>query len=98
MNKYITEQEARAIFKEEMRKMVGYSELQIPEYLPTSEAYLKLNYPSAASLRKAAHDGFFRAGIEFQDRRTKDSTYHNYYFNINACVKRLNTPAEKRRA
>ena len=58
--------------------MVGYSEPQIPEYLPTLEAYLKLDYPSAVSLRKAAHNGFFRAEIKFQDCRTKDSTYHNY--------------------
>ena len=98
MSRYITEQEARAIFREEMRKMVGYNEQQKTEYLPTSEAYVRLNYPSAASLRKAAHEGFFRAGIEFQDRRTKNSTYHNYYFNIDACIKRLNTPVEKRRA
>ncbi|MEM9507384.1 MAG: hypothetical protein AAGA16_06805 [Cyanobacteria bacterium P01_E01_bin.35] len=74
MSKYITEQEARAIFKEEMRRMVGATETQDNKWLPTSEAYRKLNYLSQNSLREAVKNEFFRVGIEVQDRRRKDSS------------------------
>jgi hypothetical protein len=96
MNRYITEQEARAIFKDEMRRMVGATEIKDIRWLPTSEAYQKLNYPSQNSIREAVKDEFFRVGIEVQDRRRKNSTKPVYYFNISACLKRLNTPPEKR--
>jgi hypothetical protein len=48
------------------------------------------------SIREAVKDEFFRVGIEVQDRRRKNSTKPVYYFNISACLKRLNTPPEKR--
>ena len=98
MNRYITEQEARAIFKEEMCKMVGaVAESRDPEWLPTSEACKKLNYASQDSLRKAVSNQTLRLGFEVQDRRSPESRNCSYYFNIRACIKRLNTPPEKRR-
>ena len=96
MSRYITEQEARAIFKDEMRRMVGAVEPQDIEWLPTSEACKKLNYPSQDSLRKAVSKGILRLGFEVQDRRSPESQNCSYYFSIRACVKRLNTPPEKR--
>jgi hypothetical protein len=97
MNRYITEQEVRAIFKDEMRRMIGIvAEPQDIEWLPTSEACRKLNYPSQDSLRKAVSNGTLRLGFEVQDRRSPESRNCSYYFNIPACVKRLNTPPEKR--
>ena len=97
MNRYITEQEARAIFKDEMRRMVGNAvEPRNIEWLPTSEARRKLNYPSQDSLRKAVANGTLRIGFEVQDRRSPESQNCLYYFSIPACLKRLNTPPEKR--
>ena len=98
MTRYITEQEARAIFKYEKRRMVGTAEPNYIELLPTSEACRKLNYSSQDSLRKAVSNGTLRLGYEVQDRRSPESRNCSYYFSIPACVKRLNTPPEKRRA
>ena len=79
MSRYITEQEARAIFKDEMRRMVGtVVEPQNIEWLPTSA------------------NGTLRLGFEVQDRRSPESQNCSYYFSIPACLKRLNTPPEKR--
>lgn len=99
MNRYITEKEARAIFRDEMRRMVGtVTESQNIEWLPTSEACKKLNYSSQDSLRKAVANGTLRLGYEVQDRRSPESRNCSYYFSIPACIKRLNTPPEKRGA
>lgn len=84
MSKYITEQETKAVFRDEIRRMVGVEKPQDIEYLSTSEACVRLNYPSHNSIREAVKNEFFRIGIGLQDRRRKNS------------IKRLNTESEKR--
>lgn len=103
----LTEQEIRRIardeikkfilelFSERIRSLLGFNYKDI-EYLPTSKAYKKLGFPSHKALRKAVYDGLFRVGKEVQDRRRNDSYQADYYFNIQACIKRLDTPPEKR--
>ena len=91
-----TEQDIRAIVRDEFRQMAGANQPQDIEFLPTSEAYKRLGYPSGKQLRKAIDDGILRVGNEVQDRRSDDSTRPIYYFNIQACIKQLNTPPEKR--
>lgn len=95
MDKNFTEQDIRAIIRDEIAKAFGYGNKDI-EFLPTSKAYKKLGYPSAKQLRKAIDDGILRIGHEVQDRRSDDSTKPIYYFNIQACIKQLNKPPEKR--
>lgn len=98
--KQLTEKEVRAIFKDEIKKLFSqffvFNNRSDIEFLPTAQAYKKLGYPAASQLRKAITQGVLRIGTEVQDRRSKDSAIANYYFNIPACIKRLNTPPEKR--
>jgi hypothetical protein len=57
--------------------------------------YSRTSKLTPAQLREAINNGTFRIGKEVQDRRSKGALYSRYYFNISACVKRLNTPPEK---
>ena len=94
----LTEQDVRQIIRDEIRKAFGFNQSQDIEFLPTAKAYKKLCYPSANQLREAVKNETLRLGIEVQDRRSKNSVYSNYYFNIPACINRLNTSPEKRGA
>ncbi|WP_319422175.1 hypothetical protein [Pleurocapsa sp. FMAR1] len=88
----IVEAKIEAIFS----RLFNYEIRSDVEFLPTKDAYRKLGYSSGKNLRTTVENGTFRLGIEVQDRRSPDSVYANYYFNIPACIKRLNTPPEKR--
>lgn len=68
------------------------------QYLPTSEAIEALGYTTKLQLYRAIKNGTFRVGKEYQDRSSTKSQYSSYYFNIAACLKRLQTPPEKRGA
>ena len=96
MNQGITEQQVRAIFRDELKKLFGFNSNPDIEYLPINQAYLKLGYKNVRALRYAIDSGVLRVGKEVQDRRSSDSTRPDYYFNIQACINRLNTPPEKR--
>ena len=98
MDKNFTEQDIRALIRDEVLKMLGVNQTQDIEYLPTEEAYRKLGYASPAQLREAINNGTLRLSYEVQDRRSPSSSYPRYYFSIPACIKRLNTPPEKRGA
>jgi hypothetical protein len=95
---HFTEDEIRAIVRHEIRTMLGANQPQDQDiqYLPTEEAFKKLGYSSPAQLREAIANETFRLGKEVQDRRSKGAVYGRYYFNIAACIKRLNTAPEKR--
>ena len=88
----IVEAKVKAIFSQ----LLTSGDHKDIEYLPTAKAYLTLGYSSQQKLRDAISDRTLRLGIEVQDRRSPDSSYASYYFNIPACIKRLNTPPEKR--
>ena len=75
---------------------IGEIDNSIPEYLPTAEAWKALGFSSHQHLLKAIRNGLLRLNKEVQDRRGQRSQKARYYFNIKACLKRLNTPAEQR--
>ena len=98
MTNNLSEQDIRAIVRDEIRSLVGANSPNDIEYLPTEEAFGKLGYASGGQLRNAISNGIFRLGTEVQDRRSKGALYSRYYFNIPACIRRLNTSPEERGA
>ena len=97
----LTEADIRAIARDEFKKLLtnGIGQIEkssTPEYLPTSQAWQILGYKSRKQLLGAIRSGDLREGQEYQDRSSKESQKPIYYFNINACLKRLNTPRERR--
>ncbi|MDJ0899596.1 MAG: hypothetical protein QNJ55_12365 [Xenococcus sp. MO_188.B8] len=96
----LTEAEIRAIARDEFKKLliggIGEIDNSVPEYLPTAEAWKMLGFSNPKQLLKAIENGLFRLNKEVQDRRGQRSQKARYYFNIKACLKRLNTAAEKR--
>jgi len=68
-----------------------------PQYAPTKKAMELLGYSNVQTLYSAVNRGLFRIGKEVQDRHTPGSANANYYFNIPACQKRLQTVPEKRK-
>ena len=96
----LTEKEIRAIARDEFKKLltngIGEIDNSNPDYLPTSEAWQILGYKSRKQLIGTIRSGDLREGQEYQDRSRQDSQKPIYYFNIKACLKRLNTPREKR--
>ena len=100
MNDYITREEAEKIVEAKVKtvlsEMLGINNNDSPKYLPTSEAWKELGYKSRKQLINAIRSGDLREGKEYQDRSRKESQKPIYYFNIKACLKRLNTPRERR--
>ena len=98
----LTETEIRAIARDEFKKLLmqGLGEINdnASEFLPTAEACKVLGYNNSKKLLKAVDNGLFRINKEVQDRRGNKSPRAKYYFNIKACLKRLNTPVEKRKS
>jgi hypothetical protein len=93
----MNEQDIRSLIRDEIRRAFGFAELSNEiEFLPTAKAYLKLGYSSRQKLAEDVANGTLRLGIEVQDRRSPTATKASYYFNISACIKRLNVPPEKR--
>lgn len=92
----LSEQEIRAIVRDEIRQMVGVDSSGDINFMSTSKAYKELGYASPQQLRQAVYNGTFRLGKEVQDRRSPSSAIANYYFNIQACIKRLNTLPDSR--
>ena len=96
----LNEDDVRAIARDEFKKLltqgIGEIDNSIPEYLPTAKAWKVLGYSNPKQLLMAIANGLFRLNVEVQDRRGQRSQKARYYFNIKACLKRLNTPAEKR--
>ena len=96
----LTEADIRAIARDEFKKLltngIGDISNSTPKYLPTSEAWKALGFTNAKQLLKAIENGLFRLNKEVQDRRGQSSQKARYYFNIKACLKRLNTAAEQR--
>ncbi len=91
-----TEQQIRAIIRDELKNIFGANSQPNIKYLPTHEAYRVLGYTSPAQLRQQFLNGTFRLGKEVQDRRSKNALKSNYYWNIPLCEKRLNTSPEQR--
>ena len=97
----LTESDIRAIARDEFKKLLteGIGKIDnLPEFLPTVEAWKPLGYRNPKQLLNAIDNGLFRVNIEVQDRRGHNSKKAQYYFNIDACRKRLKTPVEKRKS
>ena len=96
----LTEADIIAIARDEFKKLltngIGDINKSTPEYLPTSEAWKPLGFNNPKQLLKAIENGLFRLNKEVQDRRGQHSQKARYFFNIGACLKRLNTAVEKR--
>ncbi len=87
---------AEAKVKSILTEMLGLNNNHNPQYLPTSKAWKELGYQSRKQLIGAIRSGDLREGKEYQDRSSAHSQKPLYYFNIKACLERLNTPREKR--
>ena len=96
----LNEDDVRAIARDEFKKLlmqgIGEIDNSIPEYLPAPKAWKVLGFSNYRQLLKAIENGLLRLNKEVQDRRGQRSQKARYYFNIKACLKRLNTPAEQR--
>ena len=93
----LTEQDVRRIIRDEITKAFGIDFISSDiEFAQTKKAAELLGYPNPRGLYRLIDDGVLRIGLEVQDRRGKDKAYADYWFNIPACKKRLNTPPEKR--
>lgn len=66
-------------------------------YYPTSKAWKLLDFDSQDQLYDAINSGLLRVGTEVSDRRKPQSAMPRYYFDIEACQKRLAEPPEKRK-
>ena len=92
-----TEQDIRNLIRDEIAKAFGFTNQQTDiEFTRTREAAKILGYSNYRPLYKLIDANVLRLGIEVQDRRSPDSVNADYWFNIPACKKRLNTPPEKR--
>lgn len=86
------------VFNQELQKFPGIKQTENFEkskFLPLKEAARALGY-KPRQLYTTINEGLLRVGIEVQDRRTPSSELARYYFDIEACKKRLSTPPEKR--
>ncbi len=88
--------EVEHIVKATISKAFGIAQSADIEYLDTQKAVKFLGYDHPRSLYKLINSGVLRIGKEVQDRRSDGSNKANYYFNKQACLKRLNTRPEKR--
>lgn len=96
MNQQEIEKIVEVKVKEILVKAFGLTTNPDIEYLTTSEAWKVFGYKSPRQLYSAIESGLFRVGKEVQDRRSSTSTKALYYFNKQACLKRLNELPEKR--
>lgn len=91
--------ELRLMIREEVANVVSkLVETNSPQYLPTRKAAAVLGYRDRRQLIRAVETGLLRLGKEVQDRRAPDSEKPSYYFNIQACQKRLQLLPEKRKS
>jgi hypothetical protein len=98
-DQYIKRSEVDALVKKIVQKtlaeMLGFS-LKPPTFLPTIEAAKELELSKDQLLNKVK-TGVYRVGKEIQDRRSPNSSRPLYFFNIEKCRDRDNTPPEKRK-
>jgi len=91
--------ELRLIIREEVANVVAQlTETYQPQYAPTKKAMELLGYSHVQTLYSAVNRGLFRIGKEVQDRRHPGAVNANYYFDIEACKRRLQTVPEKRKS
>ena len=89
--------------EEEDQELLEFQKIDgIPRRVKERAEIIRLNHHgwtvSAIAKRSAKRgaNGLFRLNKKVQDRRGERSQKVRYYFNIKACLKRLNTPAEQK--
>ena len=99
------EQEAmvRSIVRSELRRLIGGADDDSnSQWLDTNEAYRKLGYPTAKSLRQDVDSGLLRLSDgsherEVRDRRKPGAKIARFQFHIANCQRRLNEASDRRR-
>lgn len=100
-DQYVRRSEVDALVEEAVKKtlanMLGVA-TKSPIFLPTKEAALELGCSNDVLLSRVK-SGHYRVGKgkEVQDRKSPNSTRPLYYFNIQKCRDRDETPSEKRK-
>lgn len=98
-DQYIRRSEVDALVEEMVKKtlaeMLGFS-INPPTFLPTTKAAKELELSNDQLLNKVK-TGVYRVGKEVQDRRSPNSTVPRYFFDVQKCRDRNNTPPEKRK-
>lgn len=99
VEKLIPESQLKQAVREILAEMLGVQPQQPTRrrtYL-TSQAYKLLGYDSPGQLYDAVGSGLLRIGKEVQDRRKPQAVNARYYFDIEACQKRLAESPERRK-
>lgn len=100
-DQYIKRSEVDALIEEKVKgilaNMLGIGTTK-PLILPTTKAAIELGCTNDQLLDKVK-SGFYRIGEkkEVQDRRSPNSKKPRYWFDIEKCRKRDETPPEKRK-
>lgn len=96
----IPESQLKQAVREILAEMLGVQPQQYPRRraYPTSQAYKLLGYDSSGQLYDAVESELLRIGKEVQDRRKPKAVNARYYFDIEACQKRLAELPERRKA
>lgn len=93
----LSEQDIRLIIRDEIAKIFSVNNSSGINWVNAKEAARQLGYHSdVRALYYLKDSGVLRVGKEIQDRRPSKSNKGVYFFNISACVKRLNILPEKR--
>lgn len=95
----IPESQLKEAIKQALAEMLGVQPQQPTKRkaYPTSKAYEILGYDSPGQLYDAVESGLLRLGKEVQDRRKPQAVNARYYFDIEACQKRLAEVPERRK-
>ena len=93
-----TEQDIRSIVADEIARLLSINIERKSEtkYVTTKEIASILGYGNTKPIYHLINTNVLRVGKEVQDRRSNGSLKADYFFDIDACRKRLNTPPEKR--
>ena len=86
--------------REILASMLGLDQKQPKakrRFYPTSQAWKLLDFDNQDQLYDAVSSGLLRLGIEVSDRSKPQSAMPRYYFNIEACQRRLAELPEKRK-
>jgi hypothetical protein len=100
VERLIPESQLKQAVREILAEMLGVQSQQPGrrKAYPTSQAYKLLGYDSPSQLYDAVESGLLRVGKEVQDRRKPQAVNARYYFDIEACQKRLAESPERRKA
>lgn len=92
----MNEEQIKSLMRATIQENILEIQSSLASSLPTELAARRLGYENAEELLQDIESGLLRVGIEVEDRRSPNSQFPDYYFNIEACHKRYRTPPEER--